>query len=77
MPPKTVKTISDEIFHEYGKLISRSAFNGAIQYGFVITKLKELQSGRLNMKGTIREWQKEQELPRIICHFPLLGKEGD
>jgi len=69
MPPKYVKTIGEEIFYEYGKLISRSAFNGTIQYGFVMNKLKELKSGAITMSGTIREWQREQELPKecVFC----------
>ena len=32
MPPAYVKTIREEIFYEYAKLISRSA-HGSIQYG--------------------------------------------
>lgn len=44
MPPKYVKTIREKLFYEYAKLISRSAFNGQLQYGFITNKFKELKS---------------------------------
>lgn len=68
MPPKYVKTIEQELFYEYAKLISRAAFNGEIKYGFVTDRYKALKSGEISMSGTIREWEKEQELPRA-CVF--------
>lgn len=69
MPPKYVKTIREEILYEYAKLISRSAFNGQIQHGFVNNKFKELKNGTMSMSGTMREWQREQELPKecVFC----------
>jgi hypothetical protein len=69
MPPKYVKTIEEEILYEYAKLISRSAFNGAIKYGFVTDRYTALKSGAITMSDSIREWQKEQELPRrcVFC----------
>lgn len=54
MPPKYIKTIREEIYYEYVKLISRSAFNRSIQYGFVTNKFKELKSGAITMSGTLR-----------------------
>ncbi|MEW6195406.1 MAG: HNH endonuclease [Bacteroidota bacterium] len=68
MPPKYVKSIREELLYEYAKLMSRSAFQGQIQYGFVTNKFKELKSGSITMSGTIREWQREQELPKV-CVF--------
>ncbi|MDR3608945.1 MAG: HNH endonuclease signature motif containing protein [Ignavibacteriaceae bacterium] len=68
MPPKYVKTIQEEIYYEYAKLISRSAFNGNLQYGFITNKFKELRDGRITISGTIREWQREHELPQL-CVF--------
>jgi hypothetical protein len=68
MPPKYVKTIQEEIYYEYAKLISRSAFNGSLQYGFIANKFKDLREGRMAMSDTIREWQREQEL-RKECVF--------
>jgi hypothetical protein len=69
MPPRYVKTISDELHYEYAKLISRSAFNGKINYGFVTDRYKALCSGEISMSGTIREWQREQELEKqcVFC----------
>ena len=69
MPPKYVKTIQEELFYEYAKLISRAVFDGKINYGFVTDRYKALVSGEISISGTIREWQKEQELPRecVFC----------
>ncbi len=69
MPPKYVKTIREELLYEYAKLMSRSAFNGQLQYGFVTSKFKELNSGAITISGTIREWQRENELPKecVFC----------
>ncbi|HUI93621.1 MAG TPA: HNH endonuclease [Chitinivibrionales bacterium] len=63
MPPRYVHTIEQELFYEYAKLMSRSAFNGAINYGFVTDRFEALVSGAITMSGTIREWQRERELP--------------
>jgi hypothetical protein len=69
MPPPYVRTIKEEILYEYAKLISRSALNGQINYKFVSDRFKALRDGRATISGTIREWQKEQELPRecVFC----------
>ncbi|MDK2859482.1 MAG: hypothetical protein PWP25_668 [Sphaerochaeta sp.] len=69
MPPKYVKTMQEELFYEYAKLISRSAFNGKINYGFVSNRFKALRDGKITISGTIREWQREQELPKecVFC----------
>ncbi|MFQ5895501.1 MAG: HNH endonuclease [Nitrospinota bacterium] len=69
MPPAYVKTIREEIFYEYAKLISRSVFSGHINYRFVSDRFKALRDGQATMSGTNREWQKEQELPKecVFC----------
>lgn len=69
MPPGYVKTIREEIFYEYAKLISRSVFDGKINYKFVSDRFKALRDGEISMSGTIREWQREQELPKecVFC----------
>ena len=69
MPPGYVQTIEDEIFYEYAKLISRRVLKGKINYRFVYDRFKALQSGDSTMSGTIREWQREQELPQecVFC----------
>lgn len=68
MPPGYVKTIEDEIFYEYAKLISRSAFQGRLNYGFITNRFMALRSGEANLSGPVRDWEKEQELPKC-CVF--------
>lgn len=68
MPPGYVRAIREEILYEYAKLISRSALGGEINYGFVSSRFKALKSGEITISGTIHEWQREQELPRV-CVF--------
>lgn len=55
MPPKYMKTIREELFCEYVKLISRSAFKGKINYGFVSDRFKALRDGEVTMSGTNTE----------------------
>jgi hypothetical protein len=68
MPPPYVKTIREEILYEYAKLISRSAY-GNLQRGFITDRFKKLRDGEITISGTIREWEKEQELPSecVFC----------
>jgi len=68
MPPAYVKTVREEIFYEYAKLISRSA-HGSIRYGFVTDRFKKLSNGQVTISGTIQEWEREQELPHqcVFC----------
>ena len=68
MPPAYVKTIREEILYEYAKLISRSAYK-SLQRGFITERFKKLRDGEITISGTIREWEKEQELPRqcVYC----------
>ncbi|MFH0772323.1 MAG: hypothetical protein V1933_06860 [Candidatus Omnitrophota bacterium] len=54
MPPPYVKTIKEEILYEYAKLISRSAFKGKLNYGFVTDRFKALRDGSATMSGTIK-----------------------
>ena len=69
MPPHYVNTIEEEIYYEYAKLISRSAFDGKLMRGFITSRFKALQTGRATMSGTIREWQREYDLPKqcVFC----------
>jgi 5-methylcytosine-specific restriction endonuclease McrA len=71
MPPGYVKTIREEILYEYAKLISRSAY-GSIQYPFVADRFKKHRDGQITISGTIREWEREQELPHqcVFCGSP-------
>jgi hypothetical protein len=63
----------EEILYEYAKLISRTVFQGEINYRFVSDRFKALKGGEVTMSGTIREWQREQELPRL-CVFCGTGE---
>ena len=61
MPPAFVTTIREEVFYEYAKLISRSAY-GSLQRGFITDRFKKLRDGEISISVTIREWEREQEL---------------
>jgi 5-methylcytosine-specific restriction endonuclease McrA len=68
MPPPYVKTIREEILYEYAKLISRSAY-GTLQRGFITERFRKLRDGEITISGTIREWEKEEDLPKqcVYC----------
>lgn len=62
MPPPAVKTIRDQIFWQYAKLIARSAgFEG--RRGFQMKKFVQLRDGEIVWSSTIREWLREHERP--------------
>jgi hypothetical protein len=67
MPPAYVGTIREEIFYEYAKLISRSAY-GSLQRGFITDRFKKLRDGEITISGTMREWEREQELPKSCVY---------
>jgi hypothetical protein len=68
MPPPYVKTIREEILYEYAKLISRSAYK-SLQRPFITDRFKKLRDGEISISGTIREWEREQKLPKqcVYC----------
>lgn len=45
MPPPVVKTVKDLIFWQYAKIMAGSAGFGKTNYGFVLSRFKELQEG--------------------------------
>jgi hypothetical protein len=63
MPPPVVRTIEDEIFYQYAKIISESAGFGKGNYGFIISRFKDLKSGKMEWSTSIREWIRENERP--------------
>ncbi len=67
MPPPYVRTIKEEILYEYAKLISRSAY-GSLQRGFITDRFKKLRDGEITISGTMREWEREQELPKSCVY---------
>ena len=68
MPPPYVRTIREEILYEYAKLISRSAYR-SLERAFITDRFKKLRDGEITISGTIREWEREQELPKqcVYC----------
>lgn len=69
MPPSIVKTIRDQIFWQYAKLISKSAGFGIDARPFQMKKFIELRDGKITWSSTIREWVKEHEKPNecVYC----------
>jgi len=69
MPPPVIKTIKDEIFWQYAKLISKSAGFGINQRAFQMNRFIALRDGKIKWSTTIREWVKEHEKPNecIYC----------
>ena len=53
MPPPAVKTIKDLIFYQYAKIIASSAKISG--HKFVMSRMKMLSSGEINMSTTLRE----------------------
>lgn len=51
------------MFWQYAKIIAASAGLGKKNYRFVMSKYKQLQSGRIKWSTSIREWVKEHERP--------------
>lgn len=73
MPPAVVKTISDLIFWQYAKLISKSAGFGIEGRAFQMKKFIELRDGKIVWSSTIREWVKEHEKPNECIYCGLKG----
>ena len=68
MTPPYVRSVRDEILYEYAKLISRSA-DGARQRSSVADRFKKLRDGGTTISRIVREWEREEELPRqcVYC----------
>ncbi|MFA4890885.1 MAG: HNH endonuclease [Candidatus Gracilibacteria bacterium] len=69
MPPSAVRTVRDQIYWQYAKLISKSAGFGIDSRGFQMQKFMELRDGKIQWSSTVREWLKENEKPNqcIYC----------
>lgn len=69
MPPGYVKTIREEILFEYAKVISRSVYQGRLEWGFVARQFMELRDGPMAaVSGASHEWQSEAELPHQCAY---------
>ena len=55
-----MRTLGDLIYWQYAKIIAGSAGIGKTQYGFVMQRFKQLQSGRIGW-DSLREYVKERE----------------
>jgi len=62
MPPAAVRTIRDQIYWQYAKIISNSAGEGKENYGFIMNRFKELKSGNIEWSSAIREYVKERQI---------------
>jgi len=73
MPPSIVKTIKDEIFWQYAKLISKSAGFGIDGRAFQMNRFIALRDGKIKWSTTIREWVKEHEKPNVCIYCDTKG----
>lgn len=69
MPPTAIKTIRQQIYYQYAKIISASSAFGKVNYGIIMGKWKQLCEGKINWSSSVREWLKEKEHPNkcIYC----------
>ena len=63
MPPPVVKTIRDEIYWQYAKLISKSSGFGINQRAFQMERFIGLRDGKIKWSSPVREWLREHEKP--------------
>lgn len=66
MPPSFVKTLREEIFWQYAKIVSESAGQGKNNYRFITYTYKKLCSGEMTWSTARREWEKEWGNPNCI-----------
>jgi 5-methylcytosine-specific restriction endonuclease McrA len=72
MPPAAVRTIRDQIFWQYAKLISKSAgLKG--QRAFQMSRFIQLRDGKIVWSSTIREWLREYEKPDECIYCGVKG----
>ncbi len=74
MPPSAVKTVKDVIFWQYAKIIAESSNFGKSNYGFIMNKFKELQTGTIHWSNSIREYVKEHENPGFCIYCGVKEK---
>lgn len=74
MPPNIVKTIRDEIFWQYAKLISKATPFGIDGRAFQMSTFIKLRDRKMNWSSTIREWLLENEKPNECIYCGLKEK---
>jgi hypothetical protein len=69
LPPAVVRTIREQIFWQYAKLISKSAGFGINARAFQMDRFTSLRDGKIQWSSSVREWLKEHEKPNecIYC----------
>ena len=72
MPPAAVKTIRDQIFWQYAKMISKSAGLSNAR-AFQMDRFVKLRDNKIVWSSTIREWLHEHENPDACIYC---GAEG-
>jgi hypothetical protein len=66
-PPKYVQTVRQLIYWQYAQLIAKAAgFEG--NWGFVVSRYKNLLSGEMKWSSTVRDRQKEWDKGRICIY---------
>lgn len=68
MPPKAVKTVREQIFYQYAKIISEASGFGKTNYGMIMNRWKSLCSGEIHWSSSVREWLKEKENPNACIY---------
>lgn len=61
MPPPYVKTVRQQIFYQYAKIIAESSGFGKTNYGMITDRWKKLCSDEIHWSSTVREWLREKE----------------
>lgn len=68
MPPKAVKTVREQIFYQYAKIISEASGFGKTNYGMIMNRWKSLCSEEIHWSSSVREWLKEKENPNACIY---------
>jgi len=68
MPPAIVKTIREEIYWQYAKLISKAAGLGIDSRGFQVSTFIKLRNEKIKWSSAIGEYVKEHE-NRNVCIY--------
>lgn len=74
MPPPIVKTIKDEMYWQYAKLISKATPFGIEARAFQMSTFIKLRDGKMNWSTSIREWLLENEKPNECIYCGANGK---
>jgi hypothetical protein len=67
LPPSAVKTVRDEIFWQYSKLIAKSSGKTG-DYGFTMSIFKKLQLGKVKWSSSIREYIRDLERDKVCIY---------